>query len=146
MTNSFREAKEALATAEREWTSVGSLNAAAAQAPLVACEAAVEGLWRAARGTSFPYQIYSRHKPGEWITRLGIQQCYSSDTQTFLKRLDSYALDKVRYEATSSFQQHTSASALERGKELITGTRRFIEETEMLSSDPSVLNTLRRHS
>ena len=143
MKERFHEARQALATVKREFTDVSSLNAATMFTANLACEAAVAALWREATGSDFPYKTYPRHKPGRWVETLGISDHYTPDTRRFLEKLDSYAPDKIRYETTQAFREHTKASAIGRGQEVVLGVEGFIDETEQLSSKPEVVNRLR---
>lgn len=143
MTDRFHEAREALSTVKREFTDASSLNAATMFTANLACEAAVAAVWHEATGSDFPYQAYPRHKPGRWVETLGISDYYTPDTRRFLERLDSYAPDKIRYETTQAFREHTKATASGRGQEVVLGVERFIDETEQLLSKPAAVNRLR---
>jgi len=146
MKNPFHEAHEALATVRREFSQVASLNAVTMFAATHACETAVATLWREATGSDFPYQTYPRHKPGHWVETLAIKKYYSPDSQGFIQRLDSYAPDKVRYDTTQAFHEHTKPESSGRGEEVVAGVERFVQETEQLLGKPEVVNQLRASS
>ncbi len=143
MIDPFQEPKVVLESITREFTTVGSLNTPTAFNALVACEGAVGALYKEAMGKDFPYQSYPRHKPGQWVTALGISSYYSSGSQRFLAKIDGYALDKARYEGTSAFRQYTVESAADRSRVLVEGTAQFIGETERLATVPEALAQLR---
>jgi hypothetical protein len=85
MRDPFHEPKQALDALRRETTAVNSLSAAVVPAALTACEQTVMVLYASATGQPFPYQSKSfpRHKPGQWLTSLGINSFYNHDTQGF---------------------------------------------------------------
>jgi hypothetical protein len=143
MRGPFHEARESLTTVKREFTDASSLNAATMFIANLACEAAVATLWVEATGSDFQYQSYPRHKPGRWVEIFGIDCHYTPYTRRFLKTLDSYAPDKIRYETTQAFREHTKVSASGRGQEVVRGVERFIDETERLLFIPEVVNLLR---
>jgi hypothetical protein len=136
----FNEPKVALETIKREFTHVGSLNAPTAFTAVVACEGAVKALYQEATRGNFPYQQHPRHKPGQWITALGIGSYYSPETRTFLNKLDGYSLDKGRYEESAAFGQYVNAP--DRSQVIVEGTERFIRETEDLLSNAAAVKLL----
>ena len=142
MADAFKEPKAICESIAREFTSVGSLNTATAFSAVVACEATVSALVRETTGAEFPYQNYPRHKPGQWITSLGITTYYSSDTQRFLNKIDGYSLDKARYENQPAYLQYTSPTAQDRSRVLVEGVPRLISETESLMNMPEVISRL----
>lgn len=142
MSDPFHEPKITLDALRRELTAVNSLGAAIVPAALSACEQAIGVLCEAATEQPFPYQRHTRHKPGQWITALGVNRFYSPETQRFLTALDGYALDKVRYPSETAHRQYMNAP-LERANEIVDGTARFIEESEKLFSSSPFLFQLR---
>lgn len=138
MKDIFHEPKVTVATLKREFTAVSSLNTTTAFSATVACEETVRILYRESTGSEFPYQSYPRHKPGQWVTSLGVALHYSPETRAFLKALDGYSLDKARYPGTVPFEQYTSEGAANRSRDIVAGTERFITETEKLSQNPDV--------
>jgi len=138
MADPFHEPRVIAETLTREFTSVGSLNTAIAFNAVVACEGTVGALVKEATGKDFPYQSYPRHKPGQWITALGISGYYSTETLQFLNKVDGYSLDKARYENESAFRQYTSQSATDRSRVLVEGVPSLIAETEKLVKRPEV--------
>lgn len=138
MADPFHEPKVIFEALTREFTSVGSLNTAAAFDAVVACEGTVGALVKEATGKDFPYQSYPRHKPGHWITALGVSGYYSPEVLKFLNKVDGYSLDKARYENELAFRQYTSQGASDRSRVLIEGVPRLIEETENLIQSPEV--------
>lgn len=144
MSDPFHEAKEALRTAVREFTSVGSLNTTAAYAANQACENSFRALWGIATEDPFPYeQFQPHHKVSFWVQTAGLYSSYSPESQTFLDKLGGWALDEVRHVGTQAYIDHTKASATYRGREVVRGTQRFLEETEALAQKPEVLEILR---
>lgn len=143
MSDPFHEPKEGVATIKREFTAVSSLNAPTAFTATVACEGAVSILYKEATGKEFPYQNYPRHKPGQWVSSLGIKDYYSPETQKFLDKIDGYSLDKARYEGTPAFRQHTSEKSRARSQEIVKGTERFVEETESLLTNEEAVRRLK---
>jgi hypothetical protein len=143
MLDPFHEPKMVLGSLRREYTEVGSLNSVTAFGALVACEGSVGALYREITGKSFPYKNHTQHKPSVWVNSLGIDEYYSSETRQFLTKLDSYALEKARYEGTPAYRQYISESASERSRVLMEGTERFINETQRLTSAPEVIERLR---
>ena len=142
MSDPFHEPKVTLNALRRELTAVSSLGAAIVPAAVTACEQTIGVLCEAATGQPFPYQHRARHKPGQWMTSLGVNTFYSTETRRFLTALDGYALDKVRYPSESAHRQYINAPS-GRAKEIVDGTARFIEESEKLFSSPSFLSQLR---
>jgi hypothetical protein len=143
MPDPFHEPKSVLASLRREYTEVGSLNSVAAFGALVACEGTVGALYREATGKSFPYKNHTQHKPGRWVNSLGVGEYYSSETLQFLTKLDSYALEKARYEGTPAYCQYISESASEHSRVIVEGTERFINETQRLTTAPEIVKRLR---
>jgi hypothetical protein len=143
MSDAFHEARVAATAIRREYTSVVSLNTASAFTALLACERAVTTLYRRATDEDFPYQGYPRHKPGQWVTSLGLRGRYSQDTQRFLDELDGYALDKARYEGSLAFRQYTSKKASDLSRILVDGVDRFLSETASLAKVPDVAMQIR---
>lgn len=143
MSDPLHEAKQALATIKREYTSVSSLNGPTSFTATVACESAIASLCKQATGDEFPYQKFSRHKPGQWITELGVSSYYTSNSQKFLSKIDGYSLDKARYEGTPAFKQHTSPKAVGRGRELVSGVENLINETECLLFNKEALGLVK---
>jgi hypothetical protein len=139
VTDPLHEAKQSLATVKREYTAVSSLNAPTAFTATVACESAIASLCNKATGNDFPYQKFPRHKPGQWVTELGISSYYTPNSQRFLSKIDGYSLDKARYEGTAAFKQYTSPKAMSRGQELVSGVENLISETESLLSNEDAL-------
>lgn len=142
MDDLFKEPKAIGESIAREFTSVGSLNTATAFSAVVACEGTLAALVRETTGVEFPYKNYPRHKPGQWITSLGIGSYYSSETKKFLAKIDGYSLDKARYENQPAFRQYTSATAQDRSRVLVEGVPRLISETETLVKMPEVVSHL----
>jgi hypothetical protein len=142
MADLFNEPKAICESIAREFTSVGSLNTATAFSAVVACEGTVSALVKETTGADFPYKNYPRHKPGQWITSLGIFSYYSSETKKFLNKIDGYSLDKARYENQPAFRQYTSATAHDRSHVLVEGEPRLISETERLIKIPEVVSQL----
>lgn len=136
MADPFHEPRVISEALTREFTSVGSLNTATAFNAVVACEGTIGALVKEATGRNFPYQSYPRHKPGQWITELGVSSYYSPETLKFLNKVDGYCLDKARYENESAFQQYISAN--DRSRVLADGVPRLIAETEELVAKPEV--------
>ena len=145
MTNSdpFHEAKEALQTVQREYSATNSINAATAYVVVHAAETAVRNLYTFATSGSFPYYKFTHHAPEQLVTSLGLAPFYSPKMQTFLGKLTGYAPQDVRYESTRAFQDHTDPKTAGRGKELVDGVTRFVEETETLAANPAVLQAIR---
>jgi len=143
MKDIFHEPKTTVATLKREFTAVSSLNVTTAFTATVACEETVRVLYHESMGSEFPYQAYPRHKPGQWISSLGIAGHYSAETQAFLKQLDGYSLDKARYPGTVPFEQYTSERAANRSRDIVAGTERFVTETERLYQAPEVVALLK---
>lgn len=142
MNDPFHEPKVALETLRRELTAVNSLGAAIVPTALTACEQTMGVLCESATGRPFPYQRQTRHKPGQWITAMGVNSFYSQGTQRFLKALDGYALDRVRYPSNDAHRQYISAPS-GRANAIVDGVARFIEESETLISSPPFLVQLR---
>jgi len=85
----FLEAKEALDVAERQYSSVGSLNVMAANATNQACENSLRALYQIATGQSFPHQDFKPfHKPEVIADKLGVKGFHSEQSQAFLKKID----------------------------------------------------------
>lgn len=143
MTDPLNEPKQVLTTLKREYTAVGSLNTHVAFSALGAVEGSLSAAHRVATGTELPYQKLGTHKPGQWITALGISSYYSPESQAFAARIDSFALDRARYESNAAFRNYVSAPG--RSGELVQGTERFVAETEALLTNQSFLNALRRN-
>jgi hypothetical protein len=143
MKDIFHEPKTIVTTLKREFTAVSSLNVTTAFSATVACEEAVRILYQESTGSEFPYQSYPKHKPGHWVKSLGIQECYSPETEKFLEKLDGYSLDKARYSGTVPFKQHTSERAANRSRDIVSGTEQFVTETESLSKKPEVAALLK---
>ncbi len=142
MGDPFHEPKVALEILQREVTAVNSLGAAAVPGALTACEQTVGVLYEEAMGQPFPYQSFTRHKPGQWLTRFGVNSFYTAETQSFLTALDGYSLDKVRFPNEAAFRQYTNAPP-ERAKEVVTGVARFIAESETLFNTATFLSQLK---
>jgi hypothetical protein len=140
----LHEPKQALGTVKREYTAVGSLNTQAAFIAFGAVEGSVLAAFRVACDAELQYQKLGTHKPGKWIAALGVGSYYSEESQGYATRIDSYALDRARYESTPAFQSYISAAG--RSAELVQGTERFIAETEELLSDQSFLRAIRQSS
>ncbi len=144
MIDPFHEAREALNLTKREYTSVSSLNVMAAYATNQVCENAVRALWQISMGIPFPHEEFTPfHKPAAYVRHLGIESYYSDQTQAFIRKLEGFALDEARYEGTQAYIDHTKPSAEYRGKELIDGSERFLEETEQLAKREEVLSKIR---
>ena len=142
----FHEAREASQTVVREFTSVGSLNTTAAYAANQACEDSFRALWDIATGEPFPYgQFEPQHKTSVWVRRAGIYSNYSPESQNFLDKLEGWALDQVRYVGTQAYVDHTKPTAAYRSREIVRGTQRFVEESEVLAQRPDVLEKLREY-
>ncbi|MCZ6546862.1 MAG: hypothetical protein O6837_01920 [Deltaproteobacteria bacterium] len=140
----FHEAQEAVQTAEREYTATGSINAATAYTVVHAAETAVRELYTVATGTDFPHDKFEpSHVPETLVTNLGLAVFYSPESQTFLGKLTGYAPQNVRYENTRAYQLHTDPKAAGRGKDLVDGITRFVEETENLAKNPAALKAIR---
>ena len=142
MRDPFREPKVALVTLQREITAVNSLGAAVVPGALTACEQTVGVLYDASVGQPFPYQSFTRHKPGQWLTLFGVNDFYSPESQRFLTALDGYSLDKVRFPNETAFRQYTNAPR-ERAKEIVAGVERFIVESEALLNSPAFLSQMK---
>ena len=142
MRDPFHEPKVALVTLQREITAVNSLGAAVVPGALTACEQTVGVLYDAAMGQPFPYQSFTRHKPGQWLTLFGVNSFYSPESQRFLTALDGYSLDKVRFPNETAFRQYTNAPR-ERAKEIVAGVERFIFESEALLNLPAFLSQMK---
>ena len=144
MNDPFHEPKEALDALRREITAVNSLSAAIVPGVLTACEQTVLVLYDAATDQPFPYQSksFTVHKPGQWLTFLGVTAFYSHESQRFLTALDGYSLDKVRFPNEAAFQQYTNAPR-DRAKELVAGVERFIVESEALLNSSAFLSQMK---
>jgi hypothetical protein len=140
----LHEPKQALGTVKREYTAVGSLNTQAAFVAFGAVEGSLLAAFRVACAAELPYQKFGTHKPGKWITSLGVSSYYSGESQAYATRIDSFALDRARYESTPAFQSYISAPG--RSAELVQGAERFIAETESLLSNQSFLGAIRQNS
>jgi hypothetical protein len=146
MIDPFHEAREALQTAVREFTSVDSLNTTATYATNQACENSFRVLWDIATGGPFPYeQFQPHHKVSVWAHTVGIYASYSPESQIFLDKLEGWALDQVRHIGTQAYIDHIKPTAAYRGREIIRGTQRFVEETEALARKPEVLEMLKSY-
>jgi len=127
---------------QREVTAVNSLGAAVVPGALTACEQTVGVLYEAATGQPFPYQSFTRHKPGAWLTSFAVNHFYTVVTQRFLAALDGYSLDKVRFPNEAAFRQYTNAPP-ERAKEIVAGVERFVAESETLLNSALFLSQLK---
>ncbi len=139
----FHEAKEALQTVQREYTATNSINAATAYTVVHAAETAVRNLYTFATSANFPYDKFPHHVPERLVESLGLAPFYSPKMQTFLGKLTGYAPQDVRYESTRAFQDHTNPKSAGRGKELMDGVTRFVEESEILAKNPAALEAIR---
>jgi hypothetical protein len=142
MRDPFHEPKVALVTLQREITAVNSLGAAVAPSALTACEQTVGVLYEATMGQPFPYQSFTRHKPGQWLALFGVNSFYSHETQRFLTALDGYSLDKVRFPNETAFRQYTNAPR-KRANEIVTGLEHFIVESQALLNSPAFLSQIK---
>jgi hypothetical protein len=140
----LHESKQALGTVKREYTAVGSLNTQAAFVAFGAVEGSLLAAFRVACDAELEYQKLGTHKPGKWIAALGVGSYYSQESQAYATRIDSFALDRARYESTPAFQSYVRATG--RSAELVQGTERFIAETEKLLGSESFLRALRQNS
>ncbi len=142
MGDPFHEPKAALAALQREVSAVNSLGAAVVPGALTACEQTVGVLYEAAVRQPFPYQSFTRHKPGQWLVGFGVNSFYTAETQRFLTALDGYSLDKVRFPNEAAFRQYTNAPP-ERAKEVVAGVERFIAESETFLTSTPFLSQLK---
>jgi hypothetical protein len=142
----FHEAKEALQTVQREYTATNSINAATAYTVVHAAETAVRNLYTFATSANFPYGKFPHHVPERLVESLGLAQFYSPKMQTFLGKLTGYAPQDVRYESTRAFQDHTDPKSAGRGRVLVDGVTRFVEETERLAKHPAALQAIRSNA
>ena len=101
-------------------------------------------LYNTATCQPFPYQSKSfpRHKPGQWLTFLGVNSFYSHDTQRFLTAFGGYSFDKVRFPGERAFKQYTNAPR-ERAEEIVAGFGRFISESEALLNSYPFLSQMK---
>jgi len=143
MTDPLNEPKQVLTTLKREYTAVGSLNTHVAFDALGAVEGSLLAAYRVATGKELPYQKLGTHKPGQWMTALGVNSYYSAESQTFATRVDSFVLDKARYESNPAFRNYVNAPG--RSAELVQGTERFVFETEALLTDQTFLYAIRHN-
>ena len=144
MKDPFHEAKVALLFSA-EWNyAVNSVCATAAYSINQSCENSVRALYETATGNDFPHEkIKPSHKPASWLQQAGVIFFYSTESRKFLDKITGYDLDEVRYEGTQAYKDHIKPTAANRGKVLIEGTKRFIEETEQLTKNEDVMRKIR---
>jgi len=146
MKDRFHEAKAALNTAKTEFTAVQSLSVTGAYSVNQACENAIRGIWIVATGNPFPYDAFTPfHKPAVYIEKMNLSPHYSPETRAFLHRLNGYALDEARYEDTQAYRDYTNPKSVKKGKNLIEGAEKLINETIKLSEDQQVLRTIQSY-
>ena len=139
MNDPFHEAKVALADAKFGWVQANSVSACSAYTINHACESAFRALYQISTGDPFPHESFKpSHKPASYVQQTGLILHYSTETRGFISKLSGYALDRVRYEGTQAYKDHTKPTAANRGPILIEGTGRFIAETEQLAKNKEV--------
>ena len=144
MRDPFHEAKVALEFAKLGWVQANSVSACSAYVISQACEDSFRTLYQISTEKPFPHKEFKPfHKPASYIRQTGLVLHYSVNTRKFLDKLTGYALDKVRYESTQAYKDHTSPAAANRGRILIEGAERFIAETEQLAEDEEARRTIR---
>lgn len=147
MTDPFHEAKQALRSAEIEFTTTGSLSLYAAGGPVHACELALRELYSLATGTQFPHDRFKpHHQPERLAESLGIKGFFSKDSQRFLNQLVGHALQDARYEGSQAFIDYTTRTSSGFAADLIRGSNRFLQETQVLASDQSVLDEIKNNA
>ncbi len=97
-------------------------------------------------GRSVPVRAISApYKVSVWGHTVGIYASYSPESQIFLDKLEGWALDQVRHVGTQAYTDHIKSTAAYRGREIVRGTERFLEETETLARKPEVLEMMRSY-
>lgn len=144
MNKPFHESEEIINMCKREWTSVSSLNVMAGNSLNHACETAIRDLWEIATKETFPKEEFKPfHKPLSYLKKIGIFENYSENSQSFLEKLNGYALDEARYSETQAYKDYTNPKSKNKGIELINETDNFVNETINLSTNEEILDKIK---
>lgn len=145
MKKHFHESKVILDSSKERWTSVSSLNIMEANAINHSCELAIVDLYNIATNEQFPKDNFiPHHKPLSYTIKLNIFNNYSLKTQSFLEKLNGFALDEARYIDEQAYKDYTNIKSKNKGMEIIKGAETFLEETITLSKNEEVLNKIRK--